>query len=184
MIPLIEKGLAFESVYVDLHKFEQHPTGSWRSIPRARCRCSTMTARSSPTPPSSTNTSRTPSPTLPPLRPRDAGRRGADALLEQVRRRAGDELRLDARLAPHGRRDRAQDREGEFEQLLEHIPLPDQRKKWATARSGFSEADLANASEKIEYALDKVEKQLGETRVAGGRWATRSPTSTSIRIAG
>ena len=24
MIPLIEKGLAFQSVYVDLHKFEQH----------------------------------------------------------------------------------------------------------------------------------------------------------------
>jgi glutathione S-transferase len=36
MIPLKEKGLAYESVYVDLHKFEQHSTGSWRSIPRAR----------------------------------------------------------------------------------------------------------------------------------------------------
>ena len=28
--------------------------------------------------------------------------------------------------------------EGTFEELLSHIPLPDQRKKWATARSGRS----------------------------------------------
>ena len=46
--------------------------------------------------------------------------------------------------------------------------LPDQRKKWATARSGFSEADLQNASDKIDYALAKVEKQLGETAWLAG----------------
>jgi len=39
---------------------------------------------------------------------------------------------------------------------MEHIPLPDQRKKWRTARSGFSETDLAHATEKILYAVDKV----------------------------
>jgi len=57
---------------------------------------------------------------------------------------------------------------GEFEKLLENIPLPDQRKKWATARSGFSDADLANATAKIEYALGKVEAQLGQTRWLAG----------------
>ena len=31
---------------------------------------------------------------------------------------------------------------GDFEKLMERIPLPDQRKKWKTARSGFSDADL------------------------------------------
>ena len=36
MIPLKEKGLAFESVYVDLHKFEQHRPGSSRSIPKGQ----------------------------------------------------------------------------------------------------------------------------------------------------
>jgi glutathione S-transferase len=51
---------------------------------------------------------------------------------------------------------------GEFEKLMERIPLPDQRKKWKTARSGFSEADLAQATDKIVYAVDKVEKQLGK----------------------
>ena len=50
--------------------------------------------------------------------------------------------------------------------------LPDQRKKWATARSGFSEADLANASDKIDYALAKVEKQLGETAWLAGETYT------------
>ena len=58
--------------------------------------------------------------------------------------------------------------DGTFEELLSHIPLPDQRKKWATARSGFSEADLQNASGKIDYALAKVETQLGETAWLAG----------------
>jgi glutathione S-transferase len=57
---------------------------------------------------------------------------------------------------------------GECEQLLENIPLPDQRAKWKAARSGFSEADLANATAKIEYAVDKVETQLGKTAWIAG----------------
>ena len=52
---------------------------------------------------------------------------------------------------------------GEFEKRLERIPLQEQREKWRTARSGFSEADLANATRKINVAVDKVEAQLGET---------------------
>ena len=60
---------------------------------------------------------------------------------------------------------------GEFEKLMEHVPLPDQRKKWMTARSGFSDADLANATDKIVYALNKVEAQLGQTKwLAGGTY--------------
>jgi glutathione S-transferase len=61
---------------------------------------------------------------------------------------------------------------GEFEKLMESIPLPDQRKKWMTARSGFSENDLANATDKIVYALDKIESQLGETRWLAGNTYT------------
>ena len=57
---------------------------------------------------------------------------------------------------------------GEFEKLLENIPLHEQREKWRTARSGFSEADLANATRKIEVAVDKVEAQLGETEWLAG----------------
>jgi len=57
---------------------------------------------------------------------------------------------------------------GEFGKLMERIPLPDQRKKWMNARSGFSEADLGNATEKIVYAVDKVEKQLAQTQWLAG----------------
>jgi glutathione S-transferase len=37
-----------------------------------------------------------------------------------------------------------------------------------TARSGFEQKDLDHATEKIAYALDKVEKQLGETAYLAG----------------
>ena len=57
---------------------------------------------------------------------------------------------------------------GEFEKLLENIPLHEQREKWRTARSGFSEADLANATRKIEVAVDKVEAQLAESEWLAG----------------
>ena len=57
---------------------------------------------------------------------------------------------------------------GEFEKLLENIPLHEQREKWKAARSGFSEADLANATRKITVAVDKVEKQLGTTTWLAG----------------
>lgn len=60
---------------------------------------------------------------------------------------------------------------GEFERLVARIPLFEQREKWRTARSGFSEADLANATRKIEVAVDKVEQQLAETPwLAGNRY--------------
>src|SRR2546430_12767683 len=45
---------------------------------------------------------------------------------------------------------------------------PDQRRKWRAARSGFSEADLAHATEKILFAVDKVEKQLAQTAWIAG----------------
>jgi glutathione S-transferase len=57
---------------------------------------------------------------------------------------------------------------GEFERLMQRIPLHEQREKWRTARSGFSEADLANATRKIEIAVDKVERQLQHTAWLAG----------------
>jgi glutathione S-transferase len=51
---------------------------------------------------------------------------------------------------------------------MSHVPLPDQRKKWMTARSGFEQKDLDYALEKIEYALNKVEAQLGQTAYLAG----------------
>jgi glutathione S-transferase len=52
---------------------------------------------------------------------------------------------------------------GEFEKLMQRVPLHEQREKWRSARSGFGEAELANATRKIEVAVDKVEQQLRKT---------------------
>jgi glutathione S-transferase len=61
---------------------------------------------------------------------------------------------------------------GEFAKLVERIPLDEQREKWKTARSGFSEADLGNATRKIEVAVDKVEAQLRLTPWLAGEMFT------------
>ncbi len=46
---------------------------------------------------------------------------------------------------------------------MERVPLHEQREKWRAARSGFAAADLANATRKVEVAVDKVEQQLART---------------------
>jgi glutathione S-transferase len=61
---------------------------------------------------------------------------------------------------------------GEFEKMVARIPLHEQREKWRTARSGFSEADLANATRKIEVAVAKVEDQLSKTPWLAGETFT------------
>ena len=57
---------------------------------------------------------------------------------------------------------------GEFEKLVNRIPLHEQREKWKTARSGFSQDDLDNATRKITVALQKVEDQLGKSAWLAG----------------
>jgi glutathione S-transferase len=72
---------------------------------------------------------------------------------------------------------------GGFESSWKHPP-PDQRKKWATARSGFSEADLANATAKIEYAVRTRSRSSWRKRRGWRARPTRWRTSISIRTAG
>jgi glutathione S-transferase len=57
---------------------------------------------------------------------------------------------------------------GEFDKLMARIPLQEQRDKWRTARSGFSETDLANATRKVNAAVDKVEAQLARAAWLAG----------------
>ena len=61
---------------------------------------------------------------------------------------------------------------GEFERLVARIPLHEQREKWRTARSGFSAADLADATRKVQVAVDKVEAQLARTPWLAGEMYT------------
>ena len=167
MIPLREKGLAYESCYVDLHKFEQHSDWFVAINPEGQVPVldhdGTIVTHT-------TVINEYLEDVFPevPLRPRDP--EGAARM--RTWNKFVDEQVMN-HVSMHGWHRLvgviARNIEsGEFEKLLSHIPLPDQRKKWATARSGFSDTDLANASEKIDYALARVERQLGETAWLAG----------------
>lgn len=162
MVPLLEKQLAFESVYVDLHKFEQHSAWFVAINPEGQVpvldhdgviitHSSVINEYLEDVFPET------------PLRPRDP--QGAARM--RYWNKFVDEHVMN-HVSMHGWHRLvgviARNIEsGEFEKLMERVPLPDQRKKWTTARSGFSEADLANATDKISYAVDKVEQQLSRT---------------------
>jgi glutathione S-transferase len=167
MIPLNEKGLAFESIYVDLHKFEQHsdwfvainPEGQ---VPVLDHDGNIITH--------TTVINEYLEDTFPdvPLRPRNP----VAAARMRYWNKFVDEHVMN-HVSMHGWHRMVgiiarKIESGEFEKLMERIPLPDQRKKWQTARSGFSEADLANATEKIIYAIGKVEAQLAKTAWLAG----------------
>jgi len=172
MIPLIEKGLDWESVYVDLHKFEQHqpwftainPEGQVPVLDHDGAIITHTTVINEYLEDAFPDAQ----PESGPLRPRDP----VGAARMRYWNKFVDEHVMNF-VSMHGWHRMvgiiARNIEsGEFEKLLASIPLPDQRKKWATARSGFSESDLANATSKIEYAVDKVERQLGETAWLAG----------------
>src|SRR2546429_212951 len=167
MIPLIEKGLPFQSVYVDLHKFEQHadwfvainPEGQVPVLDHDGVIITHTTVSNEYLEDVFPDT---------PLRPRDP----VGAARMRYWNKFCDEQVMNY-VSIHGwhrmvsiiARSIESD---EFERLMQHIPLPDQRRKWRAARSGFSEADLAHATEKILFAVDKVEKQLAQTAWIAG----------------
>jgi glutathione S-transferase len=167
MIPLIEKGLAFESIYVDLHKFEQHsawfvainPEGQVPVLEHDGAIITHTTVINEYLEDVFPDT---------PLRPR----KPVGAARMRYWNKFVDEHVMN-HVSMHGWHRMVgiiarKIESGEFEKLMERIPLPDQRKKWQTARSGFSEADLANATEKIIYAIDKVEAQLANSKWLAG----------------
>jgi len=172
LIPLKEKGLEFESRYVDLHKFEQHepwfvainPEGQVPVLDHDGSIITQSTVIN--------EYLEDAFPDSPPLRPADP--------LGKARMRFWNKF-VDEHVmnyvSMHGwhrmvgiiaRSIEA----GEFAKLVERIPLYEQREKWKTARSGFSPADLANATRKIEVAVEKVEKQLAATPYLAGNQFT------------
>jgi glutathione S-transferase len=172
MIPLKEKGLAYESVYVDLHKFEQHSEWFVAINPEGQVPVldhdGTIVTHTTVINEYLEDAFPDAQPASGPLRPRDP----VGAARMRYWNKFVDEHVMN-HVSTHGWHRMvgviARNIDGgTFEELLSHIPLPDQRKKWATARSGFSEADLQNASDKIDYALAKIERQLGETAWLAG----------------
>jgi glutathione S-transferase len=163
LISFKEKGLDFRSVYVNLHKFEQHEP--WFVAINSEGQVPVLDHDGHII----THTTviaeylEDAFPDAPPLRPASA--------LDKARMRFWTKFcdeHVMSFVSMHGWHRlvsviaRSIDA-GEFERLMARIPLHEQREKWRTARSGFSEADLANATRRIEVAVDKVEQQLGKT---------------------
>jgi len=172
MIPLKEKGLAYESVYVDLHKFEQHSDWFVAINPEGQVPVldhnGTIITHTTVINEYLEDVFPDDQPASGPLRPRDA----VGAARMRYWNKFVDEQVMNY-VSMHGwhrlvRVIASSIDGGTFEELMSHVPLPDQRKKWTTARSGFEPKDLDNATEKIEYALNKVERQLGETAYLAG----------------
>jgi glutathione S-transferase len=163
LIALKEKGLEFESVYVDLHKFEQHepwfvainPEGQVPVLDHDGTIITHTTVIN--------EYLEDAFPETPALRPADA--------VGKARMRYWNKFcdeHVMNYVSIHGWHRMVgviarSIESGEFEKLMARIPLYEQREKWRTARSGFDEAELANATRKIELAVDKVEQQLAQT---------------------
>jgi glutathione S-transferase len=171
LISLKEKGLEFQSVYINLHKFEQHepwfvainPEGQVPVLDHDGVIITHTTVIG--------EYLEDAFPQATPLRPADP--------VGKARMRYWNKFcdeHVMNYVSMHGwhRMVRVIARSieaGEFEKLVARIPLHEQREKWRTARSGFSESELANATRKIEVAVDKVEKHLAQTPwLAGGMY--------------
>lgn len=163
LIALHEKGLEFQSVYIDLHKFEQHEPWFVALNPEGQVPVLAHDGAIV------THTSvineylEDAFPEAPPLRPATA--------LGKARMRYWNKFvdeQVMEYVSMHGWHRMVtviarSVESGEFDKLMQRIPLPQQREKWKKARAGFSEADLAHATRKIEAAVDKAEQQLGQT---------------------
>jgi glutathione S-transferase len=167
MVPFIEKGLSWQSIYVDLHKFEQHEAWFTAINPEGQV---PVLDHDGVIITHTTVINEYLEDVFPdvPLRPRDP----VGAAHMRYWNKFCDEQVMNY-VSMHGWHRMVgiiarSVESGEFERLMERIPLPDQRTKWRTARSGFSEKDLAYATDKIRYAVDKVEKQLGSTAWIAG----------------
>jgi glutathione S-transferase len=172
MIPLKEKGLAYESVYVDLHKFEQHQDWFTAINPEGQVPVldhdGVIVTHTTVINEYLEDAFPDDQPASGPLRPTTP----AGAARMRYWNKFVDEQVMNY-VSMHGwhrlvRVIASSIEDGKFEELMSHVPLPDQRKKWTTARSGFEQKDLDNATDKIEYALNKVERQLGETAYLAG----------------
>jgi glutathione S-transferase len=168
LIALKEKGLEFESIYVDLHNFQQHepwfvainPEGQVPVLDHDGDIINHTTVIS--------EYLEDAFPDAPPLRPADP--------LGKARMRIWNKF-VDEDVMNHTSlwgwhfivtpTARSYDEEA-FEKFLERIPKEDQRVKWRQAREGYSEESLAYAKRKVERAVDKSEAQLSQSEWLAG----------------
>ncbi len=171
MICLHEKALEFQSVYVDLHKFEQHSQWFVAINPEGQV---PVLVHDGAVITQTTVINEYLEDVFPavPLRPADAHGKARMRIWNKfVDEHVMNYVSMHGWHRMVGVIARGID-SGAFEKLVERIPLPDQRRKWQTARSGFSEADLAHAIDKIVYACAKVEAHLADNAWLAGEMFT------------
>jgi len=168
LIPLHEKGIPFESVYVDLHRFEQHepwflainPEGQVPVLDHDGFIINHSTVINEYLEDAFPD---------PPLRPVD--------IHERARMRYWNKFideHVMNHVSMHGwhrfvRKIALAIEKNELERLLARIPLKEQRDKWRTiAGASFTHEQLAEASRKVSIAIDMFENQLGETPCLAG----------------
>ncbi len=167
MIPLKEKGLDFKSVYVDLHKFEQHQPWFIAINPEGQV---PVLDHNGVIITHTTVINEYLEDVFPeiPLRPLDPV---GKARMRYWNKFVDEHVMNFVSMHGWNRMISVIARgieDGDFEKLMEQIPLADQREKWKTARAGFSEEQLQHATQKIEAAVDKVNEQLGKTKWLAG----------------
>jgi len=171
LISMEEKALDFQSVYVDLHKFEQHepwfvavnPEGQVPVLDHDGVIVTHTTVIA--------EYLEDAFPEAPSLRPADpAGKARMRYWNKFVDEQVMEYVSMHGwhRMVGVIARSIAA---GEFEQLMARVPLPRQREKWLAARAGFGAAELAKATGKIQQAVDKIETQLARSPwLAGDRY--------------
>lgn len=168
LIPLFEKNLPFESSYVDLHKFEQHEPWFVAINPEGQVPVLDHDGQIITQTTVINEYLEDAFPDAPALRPADpmgvARMRYWNKFVDEHVMNSVSMWGWHRFVGVLARGIES----GDFDRMVERIPLHEQREKWRTARSGFSEADLANAKRKVAVALDKVEAQLGETSWLAG----------------
>ncbi len=163
LIPLHEKGLPFTSRYIDLAKYEQHepwfvainPEGQVPVLDHDGLIITHTTVMN--------EYLEDAFPDTPALRPKNPG--GAARM--RYWNKFIDEHVMNY-VSIHGWRRRvayiAQNTDAEtFEEMVARIPLVEQQRKWRKAREGFDQAELDEATRKVDVALAKVEEQLQKT---------------------
>jgi glutathione S-transferase len=183
MLCLQEKGLEFVSHYVDLHSFEQHspefvkvnPNGQ---VPALIHNGAIITE--------STVINEYLEDVFPqvPLRPRDPVARARMRIWSKF----VDEYFCPA-LSMHGWNVLvpgivARLQSGEFDKLLERIPLKEQRDKWKTAAThAFTAEQLADSKRKVGVSIERMEKILQKsTWLAGDEYSLADINSYSMVV--
>ena len=163
LIPLYEKGIPFESRYVDLGKFEQHEPWFLELNPDGQVPVLVHDGHVVRHTTVINEYLEEAFPDTPPLRPADP--------LGRARMRDWNKF-VDEQVmnfvSMHGWNRRVallarQYEDDAFERFVARIPLLEQREKWKTARAGFDPKDLDNSTRKVLVAVEKAEAQLGET---------------------